>query len=914
MVIMPYRHLTASILLCAVLWVIAEDEISLKTPVFSKPLDLRATHATEKSIQLAWTKPNGSTSSNNSSTDSLVGYTIHYQSDNFSRQQEVLTNQDEVQYILHNLYACTDYIIWVTGISSTKEEGEPSDKIKYRTNPIGPSAPKILNISCHQHQSLFIQWQKPALYNCSIESYTVLYRDENSFDFEKIKLDATNDKTETILINNLTDNTMYEIKIRASPKDTILGEESAPRKVLISNGCEKFVKPISPGNETITILAAIVCAFFAVMLAVCAFVIWRNWLHAAYYYLEDPVGQMTCISEPDWESRVDPNTTIPVNMFAAHVAELHADGDIGFSREYESIQSAANQDEYSIEYSQQMENKIKNRYLNILAYDHSRVRLFHVMGQCRGEDYINANYIDGFQRANAYIGTQGPLPITFDAFWRMIWEQGVAIIVMITNLVERGRRKCDMYWPKEGTEVYGLIQVKLMKEDVLAMYTIRTLLITHLKVKKKKHSSNERIVYQYHYTNWPDHGTPDHPLPILNFVNKSSAANPPDAGPIVVHCSAGVGRTGTYIVLDAMLKQIYHKNKVNVFGYLQHIRTQRNFLVQTEEQYIFIHDALLEAIVCSDNGLSPDCINQLIANPNPSNESWGKLETHFKMVTSFEPKDYNLLSARKSSNLPKNRSEEYLPVESFRVHLTPKPGVDGSDYINASWLLGYKKLCEFIVTQHPLESTILDFWQMVWDHNAQTVVLLSSVDEDVSPDLGIFWPRANEGTLDGENFKVKCIEEGTVSRDLTVQSLQDDYELTVRIIESPSPTSDLPALLQLLDIVNQWHLEYQNGPIIVVDKYGGTAAVTFCCLATLSKQLEHEKRADVCMYAKLYHNRRPGVWKSAKDYLLLYQALEVLSISKGIKFSASVTVPGSTLHPNGYTNGVLSATPQTATT
>lgn len=97
-------------------------------------------------------------------------------------------------------------------------------------------------------------------------------------------------------------------------------------------------------------------------------------------------------------------------------------------------------------------------------------------------DYINANFIDGYQKSRAFIGTQGPLPDTFDCFWRMIWEQRVSIIIMITNLVERGRRKCDMYWPKDGVETYGVIQVKLVEEEVMAMYTVRTLQIKHLKV------------------------------------------------------------------------------------------------------------------------------------------------------------------------------------------------------------------------------------------------------------------------------------------------------------------------------------------------------------------------------------------------------------------------------------------------
>lgn len=126
--------------------------------------------------------------------------------------------------------------------------------------------------------------------------------------------------------------------------------------------------------------------------------------------------------------------------------------------------------------------------------------------QKKSVDYINANFIDGYQRTRAFIGTQGPLPSTFDCFWRMIWEQRVAIIVMITNLVERGRRKCDMYWPKDGIETYGIIQVKLVQEDVMATYTVRTFIIKHLKLAKKNKNATEKTVYQYHYTNWPDHG------------------------------------------------------------------------------------------------------------------------------------------------------------------------------------------------------------------------------------------------------------------------------------------------------------------------------------------------------------------------------------------------------------------------
>ena len=271
-----------------------------------------------------------------------------------------------------------------------------------------------------------------------------------------------------------------------------------------------------------------------------------------------------------------------------------------------------------------------------LPDDHSRVHLHPTPGQKKSIDYINANFIDGYHKSRAFIGTQGPLPGTFDCFWRMIWEQRVAIIVMITNLVERGRRKCDMYWPKAGTEIYGVIQVRLVHEEVTAMYTVRTFGIRHLKLKKKKQMAIEKMVYQYHYTNWPDHGTPEHALPVLNFVKKSAAANPPEAGPIVVHCSAGVGRTGTYIVLDAMLRQIQHKGVLNVFGFLRHIRQQRNFLVQTEEQYIFLHDALVEAIDSGETIIDAEIIlkqiNDLAYQEHQFKVRWDEISNYLGLI------------------------------------------------------------------------------------------------------------------------------------------------------------------------------------------------------------------------------------------------------------------------------------------
>lgn len=347
-----------------------------------------------------------------------------------------------------------------------------------------------------------------------------------------------------------------------------------------------------------------------------------------------------------------------------------------------------------------------------------------------------------------------------------------------------------------------------------------------MQVKCTKSGSVERVILQYHYTNWPDHGTPDHPLPVLSFVRISAAANPDNGGPIIVHCSAGVGRTGTYIVLDAMLRQIKAKGKLNIYGFLKHIRSQRNFLVQTEEQYMFLHDSLVEAIQSGNTCVPAAGISRYIlslqAAGGPEHTPWFLLHHQMKMATQFIPEDYNVISAVKPCNRHKNRTTILLPMENARVHLTPKAGVDGSDYINATWLMGYQRLKEFVVTQHPLPGSILDFWQMVWDHNAQTIVLLSSVDDPAG--YPQFWPHQGE-EIEAENWKVRYLDErvhsGLASVDLAVQSLQDDYELPVRLMAAPGWPNELPApatATSLVALLHAQHYTYQGGPLIVVDR------------------------------------------------------------------------------------------------
>ncbi|XP_031831667.1 putative receptor-type tyrosine-protein phosphatase mosPTP-1 isoform X7 [Nomia melanderi] len=875
----------------------------------TKPLNLSSHDITSTTIELSWSEPE-------SANGIISGYRIYYRHSNCTDVRMHKHDESDgsiIEFVLKELKPNTEYKIWVQAYT-WRNEGELSDHIIRETDISGPSAPLILNVSCQTHDSVYIQWARPNIFWGSIDYYFIKYRIENDDRYEEIEVLTEKNHLESgTIIPNLTMNTVYEIVVRGGTRSAIdkrliiNGEGSIPRKVRATRDCDKVPPLLSHSTRKFSsgVIAGMICACLAVMLMITSFVVWkpclrpifRKCFHTAYYFLDYPPRSVPTLQEWENTEQDGERTAVAIQKFVQHVASLHADSDIGFSKEYEFIQSETGK--LTAENSQYVENKAKNRYMNILAYDHTRVQLLSCGGgpPKKGHDYVNANYIDGWQRARAYIGTQGPLPPTFDGFWRMVWEQRVSIIVMITNLVERGRKKCDMYWPKKGSETYGYIQVTLLREDVMATYTIRTLQIRHLKspmpsqVKKRKNGVNmgERTVWQYHYTGWPDHGVPEHPLPVLSFIRKSSNANPPDAGPIVVHCSAGVGRTGTYIVIDAMLKQAKCKNEVNVFGFLKHIRTQRNFLVQTEEQYVFIHHALQEAIESGETNIEANNLMEYVQdmlNPNNTNtDAWNNLEAQYKLVTSWKPKEFNLVSAIKPCNLHKNRNQEVISIETARVHLTPKPGVDGSDYINATWIAGFHRNREFIITQHPMENTIMEFWQIMWDYNAQTVVMLTECNDEYPE----FWPTEGKD-LESETFRVRScgIKEtasGMILREVAVRSLQDDYELSAKIVQGPRshpcfwPHNTNPR--PLVTLIHDLHRDYQNGPIVVMDRYGGVEAAVFILLTTLKKQLEFEKSADIYMFAKLLYMKRPGVFRSKEDYMLLYQCLEAMLSSKG---------------------------------
>ncbi|KAJ8013603.1 hypothetical protein DPEC_G00031480 [Dallia pectoralis] len=592
--------------------------------------------------------------------------------------------------------------------------------------------------------------------------------------------------------------------------------------------------------------------------------------------LED-LEQQTVVLLPRSLSTSKTYFPIPVACLEEETRIRSADDCKLFREEFNSLPGGYTQG--TCEEANKEDNKEKNRYPNILPYDHSRVVLTPLDGK-PSLDYINASYIDGYTEKNKFIAAQGPKEETVADFWRMIWEQKSATIVMLTNLKERKEDKCYQYWPDQGCWTYGSVRVAVEDFTVLVDYTIRKFCIQYQATDGSKPS---RLVTQLHFTSWPDFGVPFSPIGMLKFLKKVKTVNPSFAGPIIVHCSAGVGRTGTFIVIDGMIDMMHQEQKTDVFGFVTKIRDQRSQLVQTDMQYSFIYQALLEYFLYGDTELDVSSLEghlQKLHNTFAPFDRVG-LEEEFKKLTNMRIMKENMRTGNLPANMKKNRVLQIIPYDFNRVILSMRRGQEFTDYINASFIDGYRQKDYFIATQGPLSHTVEDFWRMAWEWKCHSIVMLTELQEREQDKCFQYWPSESSVTYGNYTVEMKgdTVCDTFSLRDLVLTFGPEKQTRLVRHFHFHGwPEIGIPAegrgMIDIIASVQRQQQQSGNHPIIVHCSAGAGRTGTFIALSNILERVKAEGLLDVFQTVKSLRMQRPHMVQTVEQYDFCYRVVQ----------------------------------------
>uniref|UniRef100_A0A673I2A1 Receptor-type tyrosine-protein phosphatase U n=1 Tax=Sinocyclocheilus rhinocerous TaxID=307959 RepID=A0A673I2A1_9TELE len=548
-----------------------------------------------------------------------------------------------------------------------------------------------------------------------------------------------------------------------------------------------------------------------------------------------------------------------------HINQMKTAEGYGFKQEYESFF-----DGWDIN----KKDKTKGRHDTLMGYDRHRVKLHPLLGD-PNSDYINANYIDVSQQSHAVFR---PKQETVYDFWRMVWQENCFSIVMITKLVEVGRVKCCKYWPDES-EMYGDIKITLLKTETLAEYTVRTFAL------ERRGYSAKHEVCQFHFTSWPEHGVPYHATGLLAFIRRVKSSTPLDAGPVVVHCSVGAGRTGCYIMLDVMLDMAECEGVVDIYNCVKTLCSRRINMIQTEEQYIFIHDAILEACLCGETAIPVNeftlAYKEMLRVDSQSNSS--QLREEFQTLNSVTPHlDVEECSiALLPRNREKNRSMDVLPPDRALAFLVTTEG-ESNNYINAALMDSFHRPAAFIVTPHPLPGTTSDFWRLVFDYGCTSVVMLNQLNQSNSAWPCVqYWPEPGlqqYGPMQVE-FLSMSADEDIITRLFRVKNVTRLQEGQLVVCQFQflrwSAYRDVPdskkAFLNLLASVQKWQRECGEGRTVVHCLNGGGRSGTYCASNILMEMIQYQNMVDVFYAVKTLRNAKPNMVETLEQYRFCYE-------------------------------------------
>nr|XP_022305063.1 receptor-type tyrosine-protein phosphatase epsilon-like [Crassostrea virginica] len=573
---------------------------------------------------------------------------------------------------------------------------------------------------------------------------------------------------------------------------------------------------------------------------------------------------------PERSKRGPPtNKNIPVRNIKAQISNMSDKENAGFKCEYNDIPRG---EHYPCLEAKKPENKVKNRYTTIYPYDHSRVALGYTKDD---GGYINANYIEDTRGQKTYIATQGPKPKTIADFWTLISQEEVTVIVCLTNLKEGAKNKCAQYWPNVHDKLQGgNITVRHLGESTYAEHIIRRFKI-HNKAKQQ-----DCLVTMYHYTAWADHGVAD-PLSLVVFHRQVMKATAKSTGKYtLVHCSAGVGRTGTYIALDALYREGQNTGEINVPLYVKTMRKDRMNMIQGEEQYKLLYVALMEAFrgpsrcVPTQMFLSEyqqqDCYTNC-GNASKKSTLSDEFEELLSLRKVYTQKDYE--SGR--AHITANYTQSVLPVEEYMCHLSYSKG--HNTYFNAILLQSFLEKDSLISAQFPLPDYSEDLLRLIRDFNAQIVVFLCPIKDLASSST--WFPTKTQVKFVGD-FTVKHVSEAKgshVTMTKLILQTKGNNDIRITVLECPTwrerqSTADKRVLL---DVIKEVKTEktYQEGRVLVLSSDGATRCGPFCVVYNALEQITGDREVDIFTIARQLQVRRPEFVSTLEEYQLCYDSV-----------------------------------------
>ncbi|XP_032305178.1 receptor-type tyrosine-protein phosphatase V-like isoform X2 [Coturnix japonica] len=596
----------------------------------------------------------------------------------------------------------------------------------------------------------------------------------------------------------------------------------------------------------VPIIAGIVVGFLLTLTAIFALVYWKQ-LRARRTQKSSLPQEMVTYSLRNV------HRPVPIQNFKQYYEMKTASGNQAFFQEFEELKEVGKE---QLKVGAELPANIsKNRYPHVLPYDHSRVRLSQ-LGDDLHSDYINANFVPGYTSPQEFIVTQGPLKKTIEDFWRLVWEQNVCNIIMLTVCMENGRVLCDHYWPSEAAPVsYGQVQVHLLSHSSAEEWTMREFKLWHEGLRAERHVSH------LHYTAWPDHGIPESTTSILAFreLVREHIQSAKDAGPTLVHCSAGVGRSGTFIALDQLLQQMKQEKVVDMFGVVYTLRMNRYQMIQTLSQYIFLHscilDKILEEPLLGLSGTETSCPIPLKSFAQHYSQNSAKSNMGFlrEYETLLEVAKEETSSATPSLGTQQARpSSSILPYDRSRVKFSL---LDQGPFSGLQvWRVpGCSSSRDYLAVQGPDKLTVEDFWMLVWEQDIHTILTLLPWQEVGEVPHDTCWPLEGDSVCT-KLLTIQCGTEKTASGwrciQLKVKHEKKGKEKQVQQflyrLWSSKEQPNVQSLVELLTAIRRCVPNRKRASPLLLHCSGGENQMgTLIALDCLLHQLKTERTVDV---------------------------------------------------------------------